>query len=82
MPNLLNRFKHEELESNSAFHIRNQKEMRSKRGPEEEQKNRSNVAPLCEIFAPLCEIVSCIFYFIVIFTLFFPFLPFMCISVN
>ena len=28
MPNLLNRSKHEELESNSALQIRNQKEMR------------------------------------------------------
>ena len=51
MPNLLNRFKHEEFELNSAFQIGNQKETRSKRGAEEEQKSRSNFAPLCEIFA-------------------------------
>ena len=40
MPNLLNRFKHEKFESNSAFQIRNQKERRSKRGAEGKQKSR------------------------------------------
>ena len=53
MPNLLNRFKHEEIESNSAFQIRNQKERRSKRGAEEEQKSRSNFAP-CAKFSHHC----------------------------
>ena len=58
MPNLLNRFKYEEFESNSAFQIRNQKEMRSKRGAEEEQKSRRNFAPLCEIFSCTFDFLS------------------------
>ena len=60
MPNLLNRFKHEEFESNSAFQIRNQKERRSKRGAEEEQKSRSNFAPYAKF--SLALLTFCHFY--------------------
>ena len=55
MPNLLNRFKHEEFESNSAFQIRNQKERRSKRGAEEEQKKSRKAGAIshpCAKFSP------------------------------
>ena len=60
MPNLLNRFKHEEFKSNSAFQISNQKERRSKRGVEEDQKSKSNFAP-CAKFSPTL-LTFCNFY--------------------
>ena len=52
MPNLLNRSKHEEFESNSALQIRNQKERRV-----EKAGKSSSFVEGCEIFA-LCENAS------------------------
>ena len=58
MPNLLNRFKHEEFKSNSAFQIRR------KEGAKEEQKKRRKAGAIshpCAKFSPVL-LTFCHFY--------------------
>ena len=50
MPNLLNRFKHEEFESNSTLQIKiRRKERAEKEGSKAEKEEVENFAPQCEI---------------------------------
>ena len=74
MPNLLNRSKQEEFESNSVLQIRNQKEIR-----EEKAEKRASSQEGVKIWHHCAKISSCIFPFDPILTSFaiFPKLPLM-----
>ena len=62
MPNLLNRFKHDEFESNSTLQIKIRRKERAeaeKEGAKAEKEEAENFAPQCEISHHGAKIPSC-----------------------